>query len=234
MPGRIIYQGPSRLDRQPIFVTAIWSSSNRKTGDMLQTYIMRSDIDPLTASKLGEDESICGNCVHRGEPTLDPERSIAERRSCYVNLGQSPLQVWKAFQRGAYLLADAADAAALGRDRLVRLGTYGDPAAAPPAVWSTLTKHAKGWTGYTHSNAPGGLCMTSADTLQQARQAWAQGKRTFRIVRSVQELQRNEVLCPASAEAGRRATCAQCLLCEGTKQAKSVAIVVHGSGARHF
>jgi hypothetical protein len=58
MPGAIIYRGPSQLDGQPIVIVAVWSSSkkaNRKTGNVVQTYILREDIDPVTASKLGED-----------------------------------------------------------------------------------------------------------------------------------------------------------------------------------
>ena len=52
MPGSIIYKGPSKLDGAPIFVTAIHTSSNRKTGNLVQTYIMRSDMDPRDANKL--------------------------------------------------------------------------------------------------------------------------------------------------------------------------------------
>lgn len=234
MPGSIIYTGPSKLDRQPIFVAAIWGSNNRKTGDMLQTYIMRSDIDPREANKLGEDVSICGDCMLRGTPTLDPARKLAEGRVCYVRLDQGVLNVWRAFQRGRYPVADAAGCADIGRARFVRLGTYGDPAAVPNSVWRTLLKHAAGHTGYTHNAAPGGLCMTSADNLTQAQTAWAQGKRTFRIIRLATELQRNEVLCPASAEAGFKATCIKCRLCNGDDSAaKSVAIVAHGTGRLH-
>ena len=38
----------------------------------------------------------------------------------------------------------------------------------------------------------------------------------------------SEVLCPASKEAGRRATCDTCKLCAGASiKAKSIAIVLH-------
>ena len=45
--GAIIYRGPSLLDGKPIVVIAVGlnsSSKNRKTGNMLQTYILRDDI----------------------------------------------------------------------------------------------------------------------------------------------------------------------------------------------
>lgn len=239
MPGAILYQGPSTIDGAPIFATAVWSSSNRKTGSLIPTYIMRSDIDPLTASKLGEDYSICGNCPHKGVPTLDPERKQAEARACYVTLGQGPLQVWKAYQRGKYSVLDSATARAdIGRGQRVRLGTYGDPAAVPAEVWEQLIQFAKGWTGYTHQrDTPGAhfkpwMTMVSVESLSDARSAWAKSWRTFRIIENVDDIVRKrEVLCPASAEAGKRVQCADCMLCGGSHQsAKSVAIVAHGAG----
>ena len=239
MPGALIYEGPSMLDAQPIFVAAVWDSSNRKTGAMMQTYIMRSDINPLEASKLGEDYSVCGNCKLRGEPTLDPERKVAEKRACYVNLGQGPLMVYRQYVAGKYPRHDNMLARAdLGRWQRVRLGTYGDPAAVPADVWTQLIKFAKGWTGYSHQMGHSTaafkpwMTMVSADDLPTAQQAWGKGYRTFRIVASMSEvIKGKEVLCPASEEAGRKATCATCMLCAGSQQAaRSVAIVAHGAG----
>jgi hypothetical protein len=221
------------IDGAPIFATAVWSSRNRKTGDLLQTYIMRSDIDPREASKTGADASICGKCRHRGKPTDDPQRKIAEQRSCYVNLGQGPLQVWRAFLQDRYpeMVPEI-----LGVGQQVRVGTYGDPAAVPQPIWLRLLKHARGHTAYTHNGADPAMSMISADTLEEAQQAWASKYRTFRVVRDISDIVRkHETLCPASAEAGYKSTCSACMLCGGTSvKAKSVAIVAHGSGAMHF
>ena len=98
MKSAIIYNGPSLLDNKPIVVIATYSNRNTKTGKVVQTYILREDINPLEASKTGEDYSICGNCPMRGEITTDPERKIAKGRKCYVNLGQGVLIVWKAYK----------------------------------------------------------------------------------------------------------------------------------------
>jgi hypothetical protein len=233
MPGAILYQGPSQLDGKPIVVIAVWSSANRKTGDMLQTYILRSDIDPREANKYGEDESICGQCQHRGTPTLDPTKALAEGRTCYVNMGQGVLIVYNGFRAGKYPVASPRT---VGAGRNVRIGTYGDGAAAPSYVWDELLEDADGHTAYSHNGGDPQRYMVSADTLQQAQTAWASKYRTFRVVHSVEEIDRkHEVLCPASKEAGYKATCATCLLCGGTSvQAKSIAIPVHGSGAVHF
>jgi hypothetical protein len=51
MKNGIIYQGPSLLDGAPIVVIANYSKSNRKTGGVVQTYILRADMNPLEASK---------------------------------------------------------------------------------------------------------------------------------------------------------------------------------------
>ena len=95
MQHAIIYKGPSLLDGAPIVVIATYSNRNTKTGKVVQTYILRSDINPLEASKTGADYSICGSCPMRGEVTTDPKRKIAKGRKCYVNLGQGVLIVFK-------------------------------------------------------------------------------------------------------------------------------------------
>jgi len=232
MPGAVIHRGPSKIDGQPIIVVAVWSSKNRKTGDMLQTYIMRSDIDPLTANKYGEDYSICGNCALRGTPTLDPTKKQAEDRPCYVVLGQGPTVVWNGLQRGIYPdYTNRQQRRALGRGRMVRIGTYGDGAAAPRFVWDDLLFEAEGHNAYSHNGGDPRIYMQSADTLPQAQAAWSSGFRTFRVVHDTSHLQPNEILCPSS----RGVQCVDCRLCGGSQvKAKSIAIVVHGNGAKHF
>jgi hypothetical protein len=49
MEKGIIYKGPSLLDGKPIVAIATYSNRNTKTGKVLQTYIIRSDISPLEA-----------------------------------------------------------------------------------------------------------------------------------------------------------------------------------------
>ena len=236
----VIYDGPSMIDGQPIVVVATYSNRNRKTGGVLQTYILLRDIDPRDANKCGADFSICGNCPHRGNATTDPTRALATGRSCYVVIGQGPLTAWKSYQRGTVYprVADHAGMVALGRNRTVRLGTYGDPAAVPSYIWESLLSECGAHVGYTHQSGVAGadvrpdLCMTSADTLADAQQAWARGERTFRVVRSYADLQANELACPSE----RGVQCADCRLCGGTsvQSPKSIAIAVHGAGARYF
>jgi hypothetical protein len=90
--GVILYQGPSLLDGAPIVViaTGLDSSSNGKTGNMIQTHIIRADMLPMDAIYNGEDSSICGDCVHRGDGT-------GKERTCYVTVYQAQTAIYKAF-----------------------------------------------------------------------------------------------------------------------------------------
>ena len=226
MQHAIIYNGPSLLDGKPIVVIATYSNRNTKTGKVVQTYILRSDINPLEASKTGADYSICGDCPMRGEVTTDPKRKIAKGRKCYVNLGQGVLIVFKSFLRGVY---QEGDPRTMGRDRFVRVGTYGDPAAVPSHVWDELLAECETWTAYTHQKPwRPDIAMQSADSYGEAKAHWAAGRRTFRVIVDLGDIDKSkETLCPASKEAGRRVQCTACKLCKGSSLAKSIAIVEH-------
>ena len=236
MAGFVFYSGPSMLDGAPIIGVAITSSTNRKTGSMVQTYIIRADVAPLDALRTGDDASVCGDCKHRP----------ISGGACYVNVGQGPRSVYAAFKRGRYAesLADAAKAC---EGQMLRLGTYGDPMAIPAAIWQTLTAGAIGHTGYTHQwlngdvapaqrEAVSSLCMASADTESEADMARSIGLRTFRVRRPDDAVMAGEFLCPASAEAGKRKTCIECGACNGVREnrAASPVIVAHGSLASRF
>ncbi len=243
----VLWSGPSLLDGAPIVVVGLTDSSNRKTGPMLQTYIIRADQSPLEASRSGADASICGDCPHRQ----------GQGGSCYVTLIHGPAVVWRTLQRGAYpsLFGDTPATVshrqaleAFGEGRTVRLGTYGDPAAVPAWVWEALTSRAVAHTGYTHQwRAITGtdhgasiarLCMASADSVKDAEDARAMGWRYFRIRTADEALQPREMVCPASEEAGKRLTCAECKACSGARGPSdaraSVAIIVHGALKRRF
>jgi hypothetical protein len=219
MPGALIYKGPSRIDGAPIIVVAVWDSSNRKTGNMLQTYILREDIDPRDANKYGEDYSICGTCDLKGDPTFDPDAKLATGRKCYVVIGQGPVIVFKTYKNGGYPdYTNTADRRMIGAGRMVRIGTYGDGAAAPDGVWDDLLFGAAGHTAYSHNGGDPARYMVSADSLGRAEDR-------HEIIKG------QEIECPSD----RGVKCSDCGLCAGTSvQAKSIAIVVHGGGAKYF
>ena len=234
--GFIAYEGPSEIDGAPIvvIVNRIDSDSeNEKTGALVQSFILRSDVAPTDALKTGDDASICGECQHR--PKLASETGAVP---CYVNVGRSVRSVYEAYRRGRYTKADAATIARALAGKIVRLGTYGDPAAAPVRMWEQITRYALGRRGYTHqwdrpgfdAAAWGRLVMASADTIDEAAKANLLGMRVFRVSIGVDK-QAGEVTCPASAEGGRKSTCAKCTLCAGTSiQARDVVIADHATG----
>ena len=122
--------------------------------------------------------------------------------------------------------------------RKIRLGTYGDPAAAPVAIWQEITADAAGIVGYSHQWQSIGfdhaawapLVMASADNIDEAAQANLYGMRVFRVSVGV-DRQAGETICPASAEGGKKSTCDACMLCGGTsKQARDIVIADHALG----
>lgn len=235
--GAVIYRGPSLLDGAPIvaIVTGLAdSSANAKTGAMLQTWVMREDVAPHAAVRTGQDESVCGGCGHR--PFLGG--------ACYVKAFQGPFSVWKAFHRGRYPAVDLFTLPSIGRDRNVRIGSYGDPAAVPAEVWQQLITRAKMHTGYSHQwqtgagSAPAlrGIVMASADSPAELQLARAMGWRAFRVRLASEPLAERESVCPASEEAGYKTNCATCGACNGALSGRkgSIAIIAHGSLARRF
>lgn len=239
--GMILYEGPSMLDGKPIVVVATGirrKSKNSKTGHLVQTWIMRSDISPLDALYTGQDESVCGDCKHR----------FMGDKTCYVNVAKAPLAVWRAYKRGVYPVATEEDWCLLF-DLMVRKGSYGDPAAVPMWVWAVIDgrlpgiESVKRQPGYSHQWKRGipGLehhVMASVDSLEEAWKAQAMGMRTFRVMHKSESLAKGEILCPASKEAGHKAQCADCGLCDGkrfsTDKRANVAIYVHGPKQRRF
>lgn len=225
--GYILYEGPSMLDGAPIVMigTGFWNrSANPKTGDMIQTWIIRQDQPPLDAVLNGDDKSVCGNCPLR-------------RTTCYVNTGRAPNNVWKAYAAGRYLQLPELR---LFANRAVRFGAYGDPAAVPVELISRIAGAAVGYTGYTHQwrtcdQRLRNFCMASADCVDDYRDAKRLGWRVFRIrAKGDSDRFSSEAVCPASEEQGYKLTCDQCLACNGTASGRrgDIVISVHGTAAR--
>jgi hypothetical protein len=236
--GFILYEGPSAIDGAPIVVIATGfanSSANAKTGDMIQTWILRADIAPHHAVKTGADASICGQCPHRPALRGSIEASGQAFVPCYVKTFQAPLSVFNAYQRGIYPRATLSDIARLCAGRMVRFGSYGDPYAAPIDIWQAAASTAAGWTGYSHQWRIAGpqwarLVMASADSLQDMTEAHARGFRTFRVTsRPFENVKGLETVCPASKEKSAATNCAACRACMGTASKARVSVQI----ARH-
>ena len=227
--GYVLFEGASLLDGAPIAVIATMASNNIKTGlsgkrNMVQTWVIRADLAPHYALKTGQDSSVCGDCQHR--PANDG--------TCYVMVFQAPLAVYNGYKRGIYS-RDIEQFYSDIENRTVRFGAYGDPAAAPTALWSTIASHCKGTTGYTHQwERPGfdqGLLdyvMASVDSPEQASRV---GSRYFRVKSPESPVLPGEVECLSDSKGLK---CADCLVCDGGEKGKSIYITAHGSKANKF
>jgi hypothetical protein len=238
----ILYQGPSRIDGSPIVAIATIDSANPKTADMVQVWIIRSDMHPSEAIKLGKDNAICGECPQRWN----------KGGGCYVIVANGPAAVYRRFATGDGYQDEnhiRRVTKALVRQP-IRLGAYGDPTAVPFEVWEELI--AQGchlWTGYTHSwhlaenQEYRQLLMASCDSQAEARKAKAMGWRFFLVQKDIKGLQADPLLgsvveCLNTSK--RRLTCDECGACDGTRadsrsiNATSIVVEVHGFKRNKF
>jgi hypothetical protein len=236
-PGYILYEGPSLIDGSPIVViiNKIFSKSkNVKTGNAIQTWIIRSDMPPLEAVQNGHDAAVCGTCPARGQ-------------WCYVQVGREVTSVYKAYKRGSYQPWEP-EHVDLVAGRYVRFGSYGDPAAVPLQHWRPILETCAMHTAYTHQwrsvdIEDWGWCMASCDTLAERDAAKAEGWRCFVTVLPEDvkppAKRRGIASCPASDEQGKKLTCEECGHCGGTydrgaTRIGDVMIMAHGPLASRY
>ena len=230
--GYVIYDGPSKYDNVDIVVIATMKTKNTKTGKMIQTWILRKDVEPHIAVKTGQDSTVCGVCPLR--PLAYKANKL--KKPCYVISYKAPLSVYRRWKRGGYPTIKPANFRKLLQGESIRLGSYGDPASVPFNIWESIGigsgefKH----TGYTHGYLlpnfdPRALDITmiSLDPTTPQVPDGLTG-RTFRVITDTAQVLPTEILCPASEQGGRKTTCADCGLCAGlTRTAKNIAIVIH-------
>lgn len=222
--GVVLYEGASQLDRKPIVVVATFASANGKTGNMIQTWILLQNLDPVNAVKTGEDSTVCGDC------------RFAAGRGCYVNVGQAPLAVWAGFHRGIYPVYDPIRHAELFAGRRIRLGSYGDPAAVPVEFFHRVLARCSGHTGYTHQwkKHPEyrGILQASCDSPQDFAAATSSGWKCFTVLAGYQTplvvgtTTRTDFGVVCLAETHLK-TCEKCKLCSGSRA--HVVIAAHGA-----
>jgi hypothetical protein len=223
--GLVLYQGPSLFDGAPIVVIVTFVTTNQKTGDVLQTWILRQDVAPNEALREGLDVSVCGTCRHRGQG--------GRGRTCYVIPYQAPLMIWRTWKAGGY---PEFSGTAPFEGRVLRVGSYGDPCAVPMEAWLPALGASQAHVGYTHAwrtadPAWRHFVMASVESEAEAREAWELGWRTFRAtLPEALPVARQEITCPSE----RGVHCEKCRLCAGTSKpsARSIAIPVHGYAAR--
>lgn len=215
----IYWKGLSELNGEPIILilTGIKNpSQNRKTGPMVQSYILKEGIKPTEDRKEGAF-SVCGEC---------PIKS-----ACYV---------------GDHYLNNIYDGSLKPKDRFppnllkgrtLRVGAYGDPAAVPYQVWNRLIKSSEGWTGYTHQwrtcdQQFRHICMASVESEEAMREAWEKGWKTYRVGLETEFPVQGEMDCPYYIfQHEPKMQCIQCQLCSGDSipQKNGIFVRVHGN-----
>jgi len=229
--GFVLYEGKSNLDpSQNIIAIITTSSANRKVGNMMQLWILNRDVNPLTASKEGKDNAVCGECSLR--------QSLGG--ACYVVLFQAPYAVWKSWQKGNYPYLEIDNYHKYFNGAKIRFGAYGDPAALPIHILASLKALCANNTSYTHqwqekaSQGLKTLSMASVDNEREAKKAVKMGWRYFRVAKPEDNLLKNEIICP---NVTHKVSCVDCGLCNGAKpndNRKNIVIPVHGVRANRF
>lgn len=251
--GVVLWKGPSQIDGKPVVVIANGylaerrgtKKQSRKLGAALQVWVLREDLDPLTAVQQQEDGSICGDCELRGN---------GRKRGCFVQVQWWPRTIWRTYRAGRY--RDLSDYLERGENpfegRTVRIASYGDPAAVPAYVWEYVRAHAKVELGYTRQwrnrrTRPelAEYAMASVFSPAERERARRRGYRTFRAIDVPRDLQDDEaaalayarslllpgeVLCPNYSHG---TTCADCGLCDGKRseddRRADIANPIHGA-----
>ena len=225
MLGFIAFEGLSLFNKKPIVGIVTLNSSNAKTGNIAQLWIIRSDISPVDAVKNGADQSVCGGCIHRHYTG----------GACYVLPFRAPRNVYASYKKGNYdnnYDEGLARLKGLG----LRLGAYGDPAMLPDHTLKTLADNARFHTGYTHQWKNKKLahalkyCQGSVDSLEEISQLKKvdPNAKHFRVSHS-KDLLKSEIECLNTSD---NLSCAECKLCDGSK--KNIVVKVHGKKSARF
>jgi len=221
--GHVVHRGT--VDGIEFVVIATLKSTNRKTGDMIQLWFLETNKSPVESVKTGSDANgVCKGC------------KFASGNGCYVNVGQAPLGIWKAFKNGAYPELSPKDYGKVFGDRKVRFGAYGNPSLLPLAKVKAIAEASEGWTGYFHDwhQMPKALAlkygqyfMASTETESSRICADEIGLRYFHV-----SGERPEGIRECLAETHDLA-CEDCLLCVGLAKPnqRSIWINPHGSKA---
>lgn len=194
-----------------VVVIATANSTNRKTGESVQLWILDATMHPVESRRTGHDaENQCQGCP------------LASGNGCYVNA--NPLSaIWRKFQRGGYpqLIMGSPEWNRFFSVDYVRFGAYGNPSLLPLAMVKDIASKARKVTGYFHdwhqmpkdtARAYGQFFMASCEPANY-RKAQSLGLRTFTVVSEAMPSAGIECLADAKGM-----TCKQCGLCDGNRR----------------
>lgn len=211
-------------------VIATKNSGNRKTGAMIQIWVLDSTMHPVESRRTGRDAANqCQGCP------------LATNQGCYV----SPMaisSIYGAWRRGSYtpLHMDSPDWEDFFRGEAVRFGAYGNPSKLPLPMVDSIVRLARRHTGYFHdwhlmlpdrARAYGKYFMASTEP-SNTEAALALGLRVFQTMPEGSPAPSGLLECLADSKG---LSCQQCGLCDGTYRSRplpSIYIRVHGYQVR--
>jgi hypothetical protein len=217
--GYLLHEGEK--NGHPFAVIATLKTSNRKTGNMVQIWFILRDISPVEAVKQGLDaKTICSECP------------FAAGNGCYVNVGQAPLGIWKAYRKGRYPVLNPVDYAKVFSGRSVRFGAYGNPSLLPISMVKAIASVSTGWTGYFHDWRTNPFAAEYAKYFMastETQNSFAEASRLKLRVFHASPIQPENTLECLSETKGLE--CASCKLCAGLSKSRlpSIWINPHGS-----
>lgn len=220
-----------------VLTNLITSSSNDKTGDMIQSYFLRKD---EFISPTGEIKERTSNLFGFGCSTCPA------KKHCYVSnttqtkdkgLGSVRRTLFKLLreEETSYQFVSFSHAVERVREagKKLRLGTYGDPTALSVSQIAELVSVSPGHTGYTHywrrkeNREYRNYLMASCETASQLKRAEKYGFRAFLALPENASIPENTVICPNYTQG---ISCLTCGLCDGKKEddsRRSVVIELH-------
>lgn len=234
MKKQRVYSTTNHLGQECI-VQMQYGSANTKTGNSVQVWILPKKWVLEGEKAMIDDEASCMDCPH----------SKQKNRSCYVRKGYAEYglkskvkSLFFAHEQGRLDVRQVDELPALEGDKVkgkfIRFGAYGEPVLLGESVVKSLISLASNFTGYTHQwhldkySWAKDYFMASVESEPLMHKANLLGFRTFRVRSKTDAIAKQEVVCPASKEAGRLVTCNNCALCKGTSsKAKNIVIYKH-------
>jgi hypothetical protein len=234
MKKQRVYETTNHLGQECV-VQVQHGSANSKTGDSVQVWVLPKSWVFEGEKAMIDDEASCMDCPH----------SKRANRSCYVRKGfaeyglKSKVKSLNSGHKSGKLEIRPIDELVQYegdkvKGKFIRFGAYGEPVLLGENTVKLLVSLASNWTGYTHQwhldnySWANKYFMASVETEALKNKANSRGFRTFRVRSKKDEITKQEVVCPASKEAGRITTCNNCALCKGaSSKAKDILIFKH-------
>lgn len=217
-----LWEGSSAFNGEQIslIITGLnGNSKNPKTGKMIQSWIVPTEINPRdTLRRPDLSRCVCGDC------NLKPNTGLPFKESCYVMrvAFNAPRSVWSSNISRPVELGQSLSA--IEESKLpFRWGAVGDPAMLPQEIFklvqNTVNKNIarKFYTAYTHQHMHGFAYWIRRYAMASVENEWdgklfrAFGFRTFRIT-SGPQAGPDELVCPNYTH---NIPCIKCGLCNG-------------------